>query len=522
LGAVFPQERDVAGNGPATSTLSSPGTTTPGPATPGARALGVAAAAGIGLAILIMIFVEAAGRSRAEVGVAHPPFGPPWWIPLHLPVTTVTLALWFAALIGAAGIAAGLVAVSRGARPSFRALAAVAILVVAVFTVLPAAGSTDPYDYAAYGRIVALGHNPYRMSPYQLQRDGDPVGRATPHAWIRAVSDYGPVASIEQAAAAELGGRSAASIIFWLKLLNAIAFGAVAFLLDRLLRADPARRARAHLWWTLNPLLLWGLVASGHVDGFGTAIGFCGLILLRPWAPGERPSLARVAGAAALVGAAADVKITFALYGLGIAWAVRRSVAALATAAGSALVVLVLPYLLFGRSALSVLTTHRDATNDTLYRLFSGSLLHPTPLEIGLVIVPVLIITAAAVAGRLPDGFPGRPAIHPAFAVSLAWMLAWPYQRPWYDAMVLALFALYPLTRLDWPLLFQLTLTSMLYLPGVPGHFPHWTSEIHTTAVSLVIPAARLATLLAVLALCVTGAWQARRPTGAALAGLEA
>jgi hypothetical protein len=488
--------------------------------TSGTRALGLVSVVSLGLAIAIMIVVSGAGKSRAEVSPGRPHIGPPWWIPLHLPVTVVTLALWFAALVGAAGIAAGLVAVGRGARPAPRAVAGAAIVVIALFTVLPAAGSTDPYDYAAYGRIVTLGHDPYLMTPYQLRRASDPVGRAAPHAWIGAVSDYGPVATIEQAAAAGLGGPSAARIIFWLKLFNAVAFGAVALLLDRLLRADPARRARAHLWWTLNPLLLWGLLASGHVDGLGTAIGFCGLILLRPQPgapPGERPSLARVAAAAALVGVAADVKITFGLYALGILWVVRRWPAALATTVGAVLVVLALPYLWFGRPALSVLATHRDATNDTLYRLFAHALLHPTPVEIGLVIVPVLVITAAAVLRRLPDGFPARPAIHPAFAVSLAWMLAWPYQRPWYDAMVLALFALYPATRLDWPVLLQLALTTVFYLPGVPGPFPHWTRSVHTAEVVGLIPAVRLAALLAVLALCITGAWQARRPP--ALAG---
>ena len=499
-----------------------PGGPAPGPVSRGTRALGLASVAGIGLAIVIMIFVAAAGKSRAEVGVARPPIGPPWWIPLHLPVTVVTVALWVAALAGAAGVAAGLVAVSRGARPSYRALAGAAVVAIAALTVAPAAGSTDPYDYAAYGRIVVLGHNPYQMTPYKLRRTGDPVGRAAPHAWIGAVSDYGPVATIEQAAAAGLGGRSAASIIFWLKLINALAFGAVALLLDRLLRGDPARRGGAHLWWTLNPLLLWGLIASGHVDGFGTAVGFCGLILIRLGPPGERPSLRRVAAAAALVGVAADVKITFGLYILGIAWAVRRSPAALVTAAASALAVVVLPYTLFGRPALDVLTTHRDATNDTLYRLFSHALLRPTPAEIGLIIVPILVITAGLVLTRLPDGFPARPAIHPAFAVSLAWMLAWPYQRPWYDAMVLALFALYPATRLDWPVLVQFALTSVLYLPGVPGPFPHWISHVHRAEVMSVIPAIRLAVLLAVLALCLTGAWQARRPGGgAALAGRQ-
>ena len=68
-------------------------------------------------------------------------------------------------------------------------------------------------------------------------------------------------------------------------------------------------------------------------------------------------------------------------------------------------------------------------------------------------------------------------------------MLAWPYQRPWYDAMVLALFALYPATRLDWPVLLQLAATTMFYMPGVPGPFPHWTRSVHTVAVTAVIPA---------------------------------
>jgi hypothetical protein len=507
LAAVSPQDLDVP----------SKDGTVPGSVTSETRALGLLSVVCLGLAIAIMIVVDLAGRSRAEVppGRLHP--GPPWWVPLHLPVSVVTLGLWFAALAAAAGIAAGLVAIGRGARPAPRAVAVAAFVIIAIFTVLPAAGTTDPYDYAAYGRIVTLGHNPYLMTPYQLRRTGDPVGRAAPHAWIGAVSDYGPVATIEQAAAAELGGRSAAGIIFWLKLFNAIAFGAVAVALDRLLRSNPARRARAHLWWTLNPLLLWGLIASGHVDGFGTAVGFCGLILLQARPPGERPSLARVAAAAALVGVAADVKITFALYGLGLLWAVRRSVAGLAVAAGSMLAVLAVPYLLFGRPALAVLATHRDATNDTLYRLFAPALLHPTPAEIGLVILPVLVITAAAVMWRLPDGYPARPAIHPAFAVSLAWMLAWPYQRPWYDAMVLALFALYPATRLDWPVLLQLAATTMFYMPGVPGPFPHWSRSVHTVEVTAVIPGIRLAALLAVLALCITGAWQGSRARGTAL-----
>ncbi len=116
-------------------------------------------------------------------------------------------------MLGTAGVAAGLVAVRRGARPPIRLLVSAALIVTAGLAVLPAAGSSDPLDYAAYGRMVALGHNPYEMTPKQLRLAGDPVGRAAPHAWQGSHSDYGPLASLEQATAAELGGTSAGRII---------------------------------------------------------------------------------------------------------------------------------------------------------------------------------------------------------------------------------------------------------------------------------------------------------------------
>jgi hypothetical protein len=52
---------------------------------------------------------------------------------------------------------------------------------------------------------------------------------------------------------------------------------------DRLLdplRADPGRRLRAHLLWTLNPLLLWDVVAAGHLDVLAAAAGLLGLLAL--------------------------------------------------------------------------------------------------------------------------------------------------------------------------------------------------------------------------------------------------
>jgi hypothetical protein len=183
--------------------------------------------------------------------------------PLHPAAWLVTVALWVAALAGAGGVAAGLVAARRGWRPPVKMLVVAALAATAVLAVLPPAGSTDSLDYAAYGRMVAIGHDPYVMTPEQLRLSGDPVGVAAPIPWETKHSLYGPLATIEQGTAAILGGISAARITFWLKVWNALAFTLVVLALDRLLRADPAGRVRAHMLWSLNPLLLWGWSPPG-------------------------------------------------------------------------------------------------------------------------------------------------------------------------------------------------------------------------------------------------------------------
>ena len=189
--------------------------------------LGWLSGVAIALATAVIIAVSAAGPGAAVVSTPRPAAGPPWWFSWPLPVATVTILLWAASVLGAAGVAAGLVAVRRGGRPPIRLLLSAAFIVTAVLAVLPAAGSSDPLDYAAYGRMVVLGHNPYEMTPKQLRLSGDPIGETAPHSWQAAHSDYGPLASLEQATAAELGGNSTARIVLWLKLWNALAFGLV-------------------------------------------------------------------------------------------------------------------------------------------------------------------------------------------------------------------------------------------------------------------------------------------------------
>ena len=319
------------------------------------RLIGWLAAAAIAVSTLVIIAISAAGPN-VSVPVMPSAGGPPWWHALHLTATFVTVSLWAALALGCAGVIAGLVAVARGARPPVRAVMAAAFLAVAVVTVLPPAGSTDAISYAANGRMAVIGHSPYVMTPLQLRRTGDPIGRQIPvsefpSTWLNTVSVYGPVATGAEWVAAELGGSSLARITFWLKLEGALAFGAVILALDRMLRADPARRLRAHLLWSVNPLLLWEIVASGHIDGLAALFGLLGVAALRlrpsqtsssqtSGRPADEPGRGQIrlrdaALAGLAIGVATGIKAEWALFGLAVAWACRRSARPLRPLAGA-------------------------------------------------------------------------------------------------------------------------------------------------------------------------------------------
>jgi hypothetical protein len=537
--------------------------------------LGWVAAIGIVASVAVMVAVSLAGPSLSVVDMPRPDAGPPWWIWLHPSAAMVTFAPWAAVAVGGIGVIAALMAVTRGARPSVRALAAFAVIVIGLLTVLPAAGSTDILDYAANGRMAATGHSPYVTTPLQLKQSGDPIGRWIPPTWETSVSVYGPVATAEEWAAAELGGTSMARITFWLKLWNSVAFGVVVLLLDRTLRSDPARRLRGHLLWTVNPLLLWEIVASGHIDGLAAAFGLLGILLLRirtgppdgQWGghvvarPAQRPAPSRFLLAGLCIGVAAAIKIPYAAFGLGVLWAglagasgaepagagqtvpgglgrpalggtalggvrraARRSVAPLAAAAAGFLLVLAPVYAVAGRPAISVLVSRGPATTwDTMYQIFYRPFGYT---EFGAFLVPPHLTAIAAVAFlavailaflRFPDGTPQLPALSPALALSLAWLLVWSYQRPWYDVMAICLLAVYPASRLDWLVLGRLILTAPVYLPGVPGPIPASVNDAINVVGEVVSPWARLLAAVGFIALCLFGWWGWRdRPPGQA------
>ncbi len=476
------------------------------------RLVGWVAGICIGAALLIMIGASLVRQDWMDPPIPMPRIGPPWQLTrVQVSAELVTIALWVSAALAFCGLVAGLLTARWGARGPLRLIFIAAAVTVAAFTVLPPVGSTDALDYAAYGRILLLGHNPYLVTPVYLRLTEPFFGQSVPANWQDMVSLYGPAATFEQYVAARLGGESIARVVFWLKLWNAVGFVAVAVVLDRVLRSRPASRLRAHLLWTINPLLLWDLIASGHVDVLAAAAGVIGLLIVgRQLADGRswRPPVWRALAAGALIGLAADIKIDYLLFGVALAWALRRSARALAAAGLGAFVVLVPTYAWLGKPAFEALFNRRDqTTEDSFWR--SADLTESKYL----IIFAVLLFCAMAVLllWRLPAGDPVRPAIRPAVAVSLAFLLVWPYQLPWYDAMIISVLVLYPATWIDWLVLARLAAATIANMPGDQNGVP--SKQLYRADIELVhgmAPVVLLAVWGAVIALAVVGHWGQR------------
>ncbi len=267
------------------------------------------------------------------------PGQPPWDLGLHLPPAAAVGLAAVALAAGAAGLGLCLHAIRRGWAVSPRMVLAAGLIAAAVITLAPPFGSSDQLSYAAYGRMVITGHDPYLTTPAMLARLGDPVARAVQD-WRGSPSVYGSLATGGQALASWIGGDSARLTVFALSLLGLAAFAGTGLLLHRLTRGSRERQLRAGLLWTLNPLLLQVLVAGAHVDSQAiafavAAIAVFALGLPRVWArsglaaPGARRDapagphplrwLGVAAAAGALAGLASAVKLSFVLVAAGLA-----------------------------------------------------------------------------------------------------------------------------------------------------------------------------------------------------------
>ncbi len=93
-------------------------------------------------------------------------------------------------------------------------------------------------------------------------------------------------------------------------------------------------------------------------------------------------------------------------------------------------------------------------------------------------------------------------------AVAVAWLFAWPYVLPWYDALGWALLAAAPWSRLDWLMLARTTALAVGYLPARGVALPAGLGWLETVVRTALTPAA----LLVILVLLVVPLWRGWRP----------
>ena len=226
------------------------------------------------------------------------PGQPPWSFGLH-PSPYLAVGLTAAALAaGTLGLVLVLRAIRGGWSVPARAVLVAGLLAAAALTLVPPFGSSDHLSYAAYGRMLVTGHNPYTTTPAQLAALGDPVARAVQD-WSGSPSVYGPLATAIQALASLAGGTSVRLTVFVLGLANLAAFAGTALLLHRMTRRHPTWQLRAALLWAANPLLLQVLVAGAHVDSQAVVFGVAAVAVMSGqggWGGGQPPKSGGVWG----------------------------------------------------------------------------------------------------------------------------------------------------------------------------------------------------------------------------------
>ncbi|MGW4568402.1 hypothetical protein ACWEN3_40645 [Streptomyces sp. NPDC004561] len=351
---------------------------------------------------------------------------------------------------------------SRGWKPDPRTLFRAGVLAVLLVADLTPIGSSDTASYAAYGRIAALGGDPYVTTPAQL---GGAYAHLVSDAWGNTPSVYGPLATWWQAAAAFVGGDQPWLTVWALMIANAAAFLGAGYLLMRA-ADDPVR---ATLLWTANPLLIGVLVGGGHLDTVVAALAVCAVRLARR-ASGWHEDLA-IGG---LAGLACGVKISAALVGVGLVWpmlrrgawqrAVRVAVAAVLTL--SAL------YAMYGLHALDPLTAASHMVSRpslwAVFDHFATALVGPGAAAASVGILwPVLMLgLALALHRHVPAHAPAVVTV--PFALAFAWILTAPWSMPWYAALAFALAALFRHLRLTQALVVATAVLALCHNGG--GH----------------------------------------------------
>jgi hypothetical protein len=345
-----------------------------------------------------------------------------------------SITLYAALVLACFGLGGMLWAHSQGWRPNPRRLFLASSVVVAIFACLTPVGSSDTASYAAYGRIAALGHDPYSANAMTWLRYHDPAYfHVVVYEWKNQPSVYGPVATWVQAFAAHIGGASPQTTIWVLMIVNALVFLAVGLLLLKT-SDDPIR---ATLFWTANPVLILELVAGGHFDTLVAATAIAAIQLAR-----KTNALWSDVLIGVLIGVGCGIKVTAALVALGLAWTMlrRREYLRVGRIALAGLATVVLEYSYFGLGSLKPLFAGSQWVSLPSPWWIPWRIAEAAGVSKGALALPISILWITAmflvawlVYQRISADQP-REVVAP-FALSFAYILASPWVYAWYTAL---------------------------------------------------------------------------------------
>jgi hypothetical protein len=331
-------------------------------------------------------------------------------------------------------------------------------------------GSSDTASYAAYGRIAAIGGNPYQHSPLYWLGVHSPYYKVIGWVWKDQPSVYGPVATGIQKFAALIGGPNVASTIWVLMILNGLVFVGVGWLLLKT-SDDPVR---ATLLWTANPVIIQQLVSGGHLDTFVAGAAICAIQVARRVSGLWGDALIGV-----LIGLACGVKANAVLVAVGLAWPMlrRHEWLRIGRIVAASLVTLALLYSSYGLEALKPLIAgSKLVILPSPWRLFEalsstlGVSKPVTAVVIGVLWPIALIVVAWLIHQRISSEQP-REVVAP-FALTFAWVLVAPWVFPWYTAIAWAALTQVPRNRMTRWLAIVTVLLAVWHSGGGQGGPP--------------------------------------------------
>jgi hypothetical protein len=392
----------------------------------------------------------------------------------HLPDLVANGIMYLSVTLSVLGLAMMLWANSRGWNPSPRKVFWTAAGAVAVLVNITPVGSSDIASYAAYGKIAALGHDPYTFTPNDL-----PGGAHNPYTalvspqWQKTPSVYGPVATWTHLVAALIGGSKPWATIWVLMIMIGLAFLAAGYVLLR----TTANPVRAALIWVANPLLITELVMGGHLEAVVALAAIVAVVLSRRGTTWWHDVVVGL-----VVGIAGAILVCAAFVGLGIAVPLLhdRAWKRLArTGCVAALTTFGLYYFSYGFSALrQVGKSSSMVISPSIWRAVQeiGKLIdpHATPFVntmIGYAWPPLMLALAWYLYNRLSPDVP--TVVAATCALTFAWVIVAPWSLPWYSSIAWVTLALLPRNSLTrWLTLATGTLSLLHFNGGHPTNVP--------------------------------------------------